>query len=113
VSCDNARDLLTLMHPRPPSIDINTQTIARLAVERLFWRMKNGLSSPSVTVTVSPTLNGDSAADESLRQREHQPVGLAATLPRTIHRDITASANGNGDGDGHVNADGDGTAHVR
>jgi hypothetical protein len=75
--------------------------------------MKNGLSSPSVTVTVSPTLNGDSAADESVRQREHQPVGLAATLPRTIHRDITASTNGNGDGDGHVNADGDGTAHVR
>ena len=56
VSCDNERELLSLMHPAPPSIDINRQTIARLAVERLWWRMKNGMRSPSVVTTVSPTL---------------------------------------------------------
>ena len=41
----------------------NALTIARLAVERLFWRMRNGMSSPSVVITVSPTLgNGGSVA---------------------------------------------------
>jgi LacI family transcriptional regulator len=56
VSCDNEKELLSLMHPAPASVDLNRHTIARLAVERLLWRMKNGLSSPSVVVTVSPTL---------------------------------------------------------
>ena len=63
VSCDNEKELLSLMHPQPPSIDLNREMIARLAVERLLWRMKNGVSSPSVMTTVSPTLvaqpNGD------------------------------------------------------
>jgi len=58
VSCDNEQELLSLMHPAPPSIDINRTTIARLAVERLWWRMKNGMRSPSVVTTVSPTLDG-------------------------------------------------------
>jgi DNA-binding LacI/PurR family transcriptional regulator len=56
VSCDNEKELLSLMHPQPPSIDLNREMIARLAVERLLWRMKNGVSSPSVATTVSPTL---------------------------------------------------------
>jgi LacI family transcriptional regulator len=56
VSCDNEKELLSLMHPQPPSIDLNREMIARLAVERLLWRMKNGVSSPSVVTTVSPTL---------------------------------------------------------
>jgi DNA-binding LacI/PurR family transcriptional regulator len=59
VSCDNERELLSLMHPAPASIDLNREMIARLAVERLLWRMKNGVSSPSVVVTVSPTLLGE------------------------------------------------------
>lgn len=56
VSCDNEPELLAMMTPPPASIDINRRAIARLAVERLFWRMKHGTSFPSVTVTVSPTL---------------------------------------------------------
>jgi DNA-binding LacI/PurR family transcriptional regulator len=56
VSCDNERELLTLMRPAPASIDLNRQTIARLAVERLLWRMKNGVTSPRVVITVTPTL---------------------------------------------------------
>ncbi|MGB7161445.1 MAG: LacI family DNA-binding transcriptional regulator [Tepidisphaeraceae bacterium] len=68
VSCDNERELLSLMRPAPASIDLNRQTIARLAVERLLWRMKNGVSSPRVVITVSPTLvtpagNGATARD--------------------------------------------------
>ena len=56
VSCDNEKELLSLMRPPPVSIDLNREMIARLAVERLLWRMKNGVSSPSVVTTVSPTL---------------------------------------------------------
>ena len=58
VSCDNERELLSLMRPPPLSIDLNREMIARLAVERLLWRMKNGMTSPNVVITVSPTLNG-------------------------------------------------------
>jgi hypothetical protein len=50
------------MHPAPMSVDLNRTTIARLAVERLLWRMKNGTSSPPVVVTVSATLPQDSIA---------------------------------------------------
>jgi DNA-binding LacI/PurR family transcriptional regulator len=56
VSCDNEKELLSLMRPAPPSIDLNRTTIARLAVERLLWRMKNGTASPSIVITVTPTL---------------------------------------------------------
>jgi len=64
VSCDNERELLSLMRPPPASIDLNREMIARLAVERLLWRMKNGVSSPSVVTTVSPTLNRQDALHE-------------------------------------------------
>jgi hypothetical protein len=50
------------MRPSPASIDLHRQTIARLAVERLFWRMRNGMASPSVVITVSPTLGNGGAA---------------------------------------------------
>src|SRR5215217_6479699 len=55
VSCDNEKELLSLMHPAPPSIDLNRAMIARLAVERLLWRMKNGVDSPNLVLTVNPT----------------------------------------------------------
>lgn len=56
VSCDNEQSILSLMHPAPPSVDLNRHTIARLAVERLLWRMKHGMTSPGVVTTVAPTL---------------------------------------------------------
>jgi len=63
VSCDNEKELLSLMRPPPVSIDLNREMIARLAVERLLWRMKNGVSSPAVVTTVSPTLMQDNEVD--------------------------------------------------
>jgi DNA-binding LacI/PurR family transcriptional regulator len=57
VSCDNEQSILSLMHPAPASVDLNRQTIARLAVERLLWRMKHGMASPGVVTTVAPTLS--------------------------------------------------------
>jgi len=61
VSCDNQTDLLAILQPRPASIDLNRTTIARLAVDRLFWRMRNGMASPSIVVNVAPTLNAGSS----------------------------------------------------
>lgn len=61
VSCDNQVDLLSLLQPRPISIDLNRNTIARLAVDRLLWRMRNGMASPSIVTTVSPTLSANDA----------------------------------------------------
>jgi DNA-binding LacI/PurR family transcriptional regulator len=62
VSCDNEKEMLSMMRPPPPSIDLNRTTIARLAVERLLWRMKNGTGSPSIVITVTPTLVTHDAA---------------------------------------------------
>lgn len=59
ISCDHQAELLSLMQPMPASIELNRNTIARLAVERLLWRMRNGLTSPSIVITVSPTLNAN------------------------------------------------------
>jgi LacI family transcriptional regulator len=63
VSCDREKELLSLASPTPASIDLHRTTIARLAVEQLFWRMKNGMNSPSVVITVTPTL-ADGEAEE-------------------------------------------------
>lgn len=60
VSCDNEAELLSLMDPPPESIDLNRRSIARLAVERLLWRMKHRMSSPSITISVSPVLGAKS-----------------------------------------------------
>jgi len=40
VSCDRRQEELSVMDPPPVSIDINRDKIARLAVERLLWRMR-------------------------------------------------------------------------
>jgi DNA-binding LacI/PurR family transcriptional regulator len=56
ISCDNEAEMLSLMDPPPESIDLNRKAVARLAVERLLWRMKNGPAAPSVVITVSPAL---------------------------------------------------------
>src|SRR5262249_21319658 len=64
VSCDNERENLSLMPPPPPSIDLNRTTIAPLACRRLLWRMQNGTSSPSVVITVTPTLVTPAAPTE-------------------------------------------------
>jgi DNA-binding LacI/PurR family transcriptional regulator len=61
ISCDNEAEMLSLMDPTPESIDLNRKAVARLAVERLLWRMKNGPAAPSVVITVSPALAGRTA----------------------------------------------------
>jgi DNA-binding LacI/PurR family transcriptional regulator len=61
VSCNNQKENLSLIHPSPASIDLNRETVARLAVERLLWRIREGTNSPPVRIVVSPTLDGHRA----------------------------------------------------
>jgi LacI family transcriptional regulator len=71
ISCDNEAEMLSLMDPVPESIDLNRKAVARLAVERLLWRMKNGPNSPSIVITVSPALAASSS----------QPLSSGSSIP--------------------------------
>jgi LacI family transcriptional regulator len=66
VSSDNDRELMHQMTPPPQTIDLNREAIAELAIERLFWRMREGLSQPQVTLMVRPVLVPPPAALEEL-----------------------------------------------
>jgi len=41
VSCDNESARLSMLHPRPASIDLGTSEIAYQAVQRMNWRVQN------------------------------------------------------------------------
>lgn len=55
VSCDHDRIALSLIHPLPATIDLNTQEIAELSIRRLQMRMQ-ALDETLVTWQVSPKL---------------------------------------------------------
>jgi DNA-binding LacI/PurR family transcriptional regulator len=56
VSCDNEAELLADLSPRPASVDLHKQEIARQAVDRLLWRMRHGVEASQVLMEVSPFL---------------------------------------------------------
>lgn len=55
VSCDNDRAALSLLDPKPATIDLNTAEIASRAIRRLRMRMRN-LHEPPVSMQVPPVL---------------------------------------------------------
>jgi DNA-binding LacI/PurR family transcriptional regulator len=55
VSCDNENVRLSMLHPRPASIEIGTAEMAWRAVRRLEGRMKHP-SEPPVRILVNPRL---------------------------------------------------------
>lgn len=89
VSCDNEPEMLAELRPAPPSIDLNRNEIARQAVERLLWRMRNGVDSPQVVTAVRPALAGFA-----------EPGLEAAIIGIADDGDDTAGVDG--DGDGHA-----------
>src|SRR5262249_30172561 len=58
VSVDNDSSYLALTKPPPASIDLNRETIACLAAERLMWRMRQPSEVPQALICVRPTLPG-------------------------------------------------------
>lgn len=58
ISCDNERVRLTALTPRPPSIDLRSDEIGRMAVSTLQSRIANP-NQPRISVLVNPTLDAD------------------------------------------------------
>jgi DNA-binding LacI/PurR family transcriptional regulator len=55
IACDNDRDILKAINPRPVTIEIHPMQIAKRALEQLFWRFENPYEQPA-TVIVEPEL---------------------------------------------------------
>ena len=56
VSCNNERPHLIGLHVAPSTIDIRAESIGRLAVEQLLWRMRNITFADRVRMMVEPVL---------------------------------------------------------
>jgi len=55
VSCDNQDPLLSLLDPRPASVDLRPQIIGRLAVSRLLHRLEHPTETP-IQLRVPPVM---------------------------------------------------------
>ena len=55
ISCDNDSVRLSVLHPRPPSISLEPNYMAQLAVRRLQWRIKHP-EAPPIRILVNPRL---------------------------------------------------------
>lgn len=55
VSCDNNREMLSAISPRPASVDIHFYEIGRQAGEKILWRMKNPVN-PACSIVIEPQL---------------------------------------------------------
>lgn len=55
VSCDNDAVRLSILDPRPPSIDLGVREIAHNAYRRLSWRIRHP-HAPAVRILVTPRL---------------------------------------------------------
>ena len=55
VSCDNEEVRLSALDPRPASIELGTNQIGRLAIERLLARIRNPLEPP-IRIQATPSL---------------------------------------------------------
>lgn len=56
VSCDNEPQFLDQLEPRPTSIDINLELVARRGVEQLLWRVANNNHLNSLSIYVEPRI---------------------------------------------------------
>lgn len=63
VSCGNDEEFLRKMDPRPATLDLNLPEIARRAVEKLIYRIKNPNAVSGITVSVPPRLVVPSAME--------------------------------------------------
>ncbi len=54
ISCDNEQQFLDQLDPRPASIDINLELVARRGVEQLLWRIANPNSNNNLSIFIEP-----------------------------------------------------------
>jgi LacI family transcriptional regulator, galactose operon repressor len=55
VACDNERNILSTINPRPATIEIHPTQIAKRTIEQLIWRLKNPYEQP-VSIIIEPEL---------------------------------------------------------
>ena len=55
VACDNNRNILSAINPRPATIEIHPVQIAKRTIEQLIWRSKNPYEQP-VSIIIEPEL---------------------------------------------------------
>ena len=55
VACDNDRNILSAINPRPVTIEIHPTQIAKRTIEQLIWRFKNPYEQP-VSIIIEPEL---------------------------------------------------------
>jgi len=58
ISCDNDQIRLSMLHPRPASIDLGAAEIAQRAVQRLARRIKHRNESPVRLLTMPRLIEG-------------------------------------------------------
>ncbi len=56
ISCGNDEEFLSQMNPRPATMDLNVGEIARRAIDKLTFRVKNPDALLGVTVSIPPKL---------------------------------------------------------
>ncbi len=54
ISCDNEQQFLNQLDPRPASIDINLELVARRGVEQLIWRIANPNGKNCLSIYIEP-----------------------------------------------------------
>ena len=63
IGCNNERQLLAPLSPRPATIDIHAEQVGRTAVERLLWRLDHPREA-RMTVALDPTLVSSDGVQE-------------------------------------------------
>ena len=56
ISCDNNQAVISVIDPKPSTIDIRAEAIGRLAIRQLRWRLANPNEEGPVAVSVQPKL---------------------------------------------------------
>ncbi|HAI12082.1 MAG TPA: hypothetical protein DCM28_10285 [Phycisphaerales bacterium] len=56
ISCDNEKQIISRLNPKPATIDIRTEMIGRQAVRQLTWRFANQDEPSRITILIEPVL---------------------------------------------------------
>lgn len=72
ISCDNERQFVSRLSPRPANININLDLVGRRGVSQLLWRIQNPQVQNRITILIEPTLVG---AEEPTQN--HQSTAMA------------------------------------
>ena len=56
ISCNYNKSVLTMMHPKPATINMNCEEIGKRAADIMAFRASQGNNIPHINITIKPTL---------------------------------------------------------